>query len=368
MTNWNGLSVEPASIPHLLHWDLAYLWAIEQAPDQLSSSWTLRVNAWKRLLDLFIGGELAVVDGVVPTNLNRLLGGFGLRSIKELRLDGRVVGILSPLTIVRPLPDVSAEECEVIPKPDQKRRHGVIDLLNLLAESLEGAQALGGGDPLISALQRIVQAHRIDRQTTLVAAELAGGISGPTSRVLNKTQTLQLLRSYQAVPNIASSNVVSVDANIFDRFGNRFVPTCDMCSSALLSARNQAAVRCQSDIAVLICPNCNSSNSLALENLFISFPSPVRPKAIIWTDRLRLGDESVKAPPPEASRSGNRVEFEWTASEAMHAERRFLALEIETQQPIEEVSVESLFYSRYLDCGPDVSSIPMKRAWANWLI
>jgi hypothetical protein len=368
MTNWNGLSVEPASIPHLLHWDLAYLWAIEQAPDQLSSSWTLRVNAWKRLLDLFIGGELAVVDGFVPTNLKRLLGGYGLSSIRELHLNGRVVGILSPITIVRPLPDVSAEDCNTIPESNPARRHGVIHLLKLLADTLADEQ--GGDAPLISALHRIIQSHRIDRETVLSAMELAGGVTGPDSKPLGRIQPLQLLCSYEAVPNIASSKVINVNANIFDRFGDRFVPTCERgtCRAALLSARNQTAVRCQSDKAVLICPNCNGSNSLALENLFISFPSPERPKVIIWTDRLRLGDASVKAPPPEASRSGNRIEFEWTASEAMHAERRFLTLEIETQQPIEEASVESLFYSRYLDCGPRVSSIPMKGGWSNWLI
>ena len=82
MENWNGLSVEPASIPHLLHWDLAYLWALEQAPDQLSPAWNLRVAAWKRLLELFIGGELEIVDGVVPTNLSELLRGYGITSVK----------------------------------------------------------------------------------------------------------------------------------------------------------------------------------------------------------------------------------------------------------------------------------------------
>jgi len=368
MTNWNGLSIKPSSIPHLLHWDLAYLWALEQAPDQLSLSWASRVAAWKRLLDLFIGGELTVVEGEVPTNLKRLLGGYGLTSVRELRHSGRVVGILSPITIVRPLPDVSATECELIPIPDPAKRDGVIHLLKLLADSLQSVRS--GSTPVISALHSIIEDQWIDRQQALATADLSGGITGPSTSVLDTVHTLQLLRSYESVPEIASSNVVAVQANVFDRFGNRFVPTCGQCAKhpALLSARNQEPVVCESDKIHLKCPVCDSLNAVPLENLFISFPSSERTKAIIWTDRVTVGDDPVKSPPPPASRSGNRIEFEWTASESMHADRRFLALQLETPYPIEEASVRSIFYSKFLDCGSAGPSMPLKLEWANWLI
>src|SRR5260370_36723566 len=54
--SWQDYTLFGESIPHLLHWDCAYMLVLGRYPKP--SSWEPRIEAWRRLLCMLLLGEL----------------------------------------------------------------------------------------------------------------------------------------------------------------------------------------------------------------------------------------------------------------------------------------------------------------------
>src|SRR5262245_61391195 len=97
--NWENLDLRAESIPHLLHWDLAYLWVLERNPAHRPSNWHDRIEAWRRLVYAFLLGEFELVQLEVIEPLSGVLLNAGIREVKLARYNGQPVGVLSPTVL-----------------------------------------------------------------------------------------------------------------------------------------------------------------------------------------------------------------------------------------------------------------------------
>src|SRR2546421_9695729 len=104
---WTQMTLFAESIPHLLHWDLAYLWILEKQQAVRPDKWKERVEAWKYLLSMLLMDRLRMNQVSIDEPLINYTEPFGIDSIHLLELEGlrKPVGVLSPIVLVRPLPD-----------------------------------------------------------------------------------------------------------------------------------------------------------------------------------------------------------------------------------------------------------------------
>jgi hypothetical protein len=105
-SHWTALAAYPESVPHLLHWDLAYLWVLGKEPPLRPSAWNERVKGWRKLLDLFLLGETKLENEDIPAPMLSYTHPFGISKITKLLVNGHCAGVLSPVVVVRPLPDL----------------------------------------------------------------------------------------------------------------------------------------------------------------------------------------------------------------------------------------------------------------------
>ena len=139
---WVNLDLLAESIPHLLHWDLAYLWMLEKHKAERPKTWEERISAWKYLVAQLLLDRLIVEKVKIDPPLIQHTAPFGLETVSWLRIKGidKAVGVLSPVALVRPLPDyddglLAAWQAE-IPDPglNDSTKH---DLQHLLASAVE---------------------------------------------------------------------------------------------------------------------------------------------------------------------------------------------------------------------------------------
>src|ERR1043166_3334946 len=103
-TSWVDMTLYAESIPHLLHWDLAYLWILEK--DHLKpESWEEKIEAWRYLVGLFIVGELEAEEEPIHTPFLAHTQPYGINKVFWVSLRGtkQRVGVLSPTVLVRTL-------------------------------------------------------------------------------------------------------------------------------------------------------------------------------------------------------------------------------------------------------------------------
>src|SRR5438034_1374861 len=105
---WGDYVLYGESIPHLLHWDWAYLWILDRQSAE-PQDWPARVEAWRRLLCMLLLGELELETRTIEqpllaytekVNFSRLI----FVKAHELYPE-HPVGVLSPTVLVRPLPE-----------------------------------------------------------------------------------------------------------------------------------------------------------------------------------------------------------------------------------------------------------------------
>src|SRR5205823_3945607 len=104
---WVQMTLFAESIPHLLHWDLAYLWILEKPQAVRPDKWKERIEAWKYLLAMLMMDRLRRTQVSIEEPLSDYTRPFGIDSLCWLELEGsgNPVGVLSPVVLVRPLPD-----------------------------------------------------------------------------------------------------------------------------------------------------------------------------------------------------------------------------------------------------------------------
>jgi len=236
---WTQMTLFAESIPHLLHWDLAYLWILEKQQAVRPDKWKERVEAWKYLLSMLLMDHLRINHLPIDEPLIHYTKPFGIDSVYWLELEGvrKPVGVLSPIVLVRPL-------------PDYKRTN--LDTWRNIAK-----------DPILEdeqALRHLLQltANTLEQQESSFAARLAHCI----------------LKEFNPAPTGNAPNTKSVQFSFLDRLAwsqrgdeprsrpiplllrgnggeNYWVPRCEKCGDLLTRLANERPIPVDSEIVTI---------------------------------------------------------------------------------------------------------------------
>src|ERR1700674_2938262 len=105
---WRSYTIFGESIPHLLHWDWAYLWILSRKSPR-PEEWDSRIEVWRRLLCMLLLGELQFERSAIAQPLLNYTGPVNLREVVFARAEkyfgDKPIGVLSPTVLIRPLPE-----------------------------------------------------------------------------------------------------------------------------------------------------------------------------------------------------------------------------------------------------------------------
>lgn len=358
-TNWPSVKLLPESVPHLLHQDLAYLWVLDLPPAERPSIWRKRVEAWKRLLSLFLLGRLELRTTRLDRPLLDFTKRYGIEIITELLYSGRVVGVSSNVVLVRPLPNFEDEDLKLLLDVQPAAASQVDYCLNLLIDTVKGCAEQPGDRSIQKTLVAVLERVRDDWR----------GSGAPAAEVFGlREHRLPLLQAVSFEPAPEQVDRISV----FTSTGIKrhpFVPKCS-CGATLLDADPGPAVEVTSTVVTIPCAQ-GHPNRIPLDAFFIWLPDDSPGEAVCWTDReddLPSASEPDRYQfPPPAELTGGGVRFTWPASLAAD-NRRTLRFTF-PRRAVKAVSfTRDALYYRVLRPGrisPDFSGLPVRWRWRS---
>lgn len=339
--SWEQKSVFAESVPHLFHYDMAYLWALEQQPDQRPRTWTTRIEAWKLLLRLFFLDQLHISSEELRKPLLDLTEQFGVRRITWLRnrVSGQAVGVLSPTVIVRPLPDFVDEDLDRwrVELKDNDR-----DFRHLLQVAVKDLDRAAGTTPFAT---RIADVLRRELSPLATAQRPPGG--RPVEVPLLNRLTWER-RDGDAAP--VGSLPLAVR---FDKSGDipEYIPRCTSCGFLLLQEEHAPAIDVGTPVVHVRCvnPQCaHPEQELPLDAFGIWLRNATT--AVVWLpEQIPSMPELMLPPVPDVL--ANELLYQWnTAVIGGEYQRKFLRLRF-PERRIEMVPLISIFFSRLLVPG-----------------
>lgn len=360
---WGEATVYAESIPHLLHWDLAFLWILEKQPHLRPHGWHERIEAWKYLLSLFLMDELAIREEGLTEPFLSLAKPFGVSSVSWVSLKNTrtPVGIISPTVLVRPLPDYQegslSRWVRTIPHPREHRPEELAHFIHLLIGDLDRALGEASGDQSIRRTLITALRNEFEPRESL---HPPGG----------QERNLQLLGKIRWVRDEGAADVQKIRVWVIGKSngGRVYRPRCNRCDRFLMRSLASEPTRIPeiADTVEVICgePNCGQSNVIPLANLFLWMRT--NGEVISW-ERSELFF-SVDFPPSPAIR-GQVVSFEWSATQLNgEPEKRFLRFEF-PERRIRQMRIGEIFYSNVLVPGDFDSFIglPVRLEWLDAL-
>jgi len=370
---WNKIKLYPSSIPHLLHWDLAYLWILGKDPAYQPASWSIPIDAWRRLLWLFLAGRLEIQEDDIPLPMRDFTEPFGLRKLQRLTLrkgsDLLTVGVISPVVVVRPLPDHQIALPEFVEDRGQIREvlSHLIDSLGLLVEGLPVDE---------QKVNRPIQSDLLE----LLIRERNALPDGGSAHYALRQVSCNILRSIRFHRGMEAdqSALDPLEVQIINRDGpveRQYVPRCQDCRALLTRLPMEAPVSVTGDHVTLSCIH-EHLTQIPLENLFIWHRSRSKdlPDHVIWQDRR--GDFTAPKPepawPPVPSVSldnPQEITFKWNpGSLGGESKRTTLRLRFEDGPPRFHRLAREIFYDSLLvplDDPLHFSGLPVRYEWRD---
>lgn len=356
---WVDLTLLAESIPHLLHWDLAYLWVLEKERDVRPDTWKERVEAWKYLLAQLLMDQLVIEEVPIKEPLIDYTRPFGLETVSWLRINGikEAVGVLSPVVLVRPLPDY--------PLPDSQR-----NLLKEWQAALPDPGSRHRGD--LDHLVNLAVANLKEQPKDSFAGRLAGCLErefNPQPARESSARSVQytFLDRLGWTSQRLGANVKNI--GIFVKAeGDRALlwkPYCQTqgCLHLLARAEGDPPVDVQSDVITLTCSSCGFENKLPLTDFLVWFREE---KQVVAWRRDGIMSSPKKGFPPIPRIIGNQLEFEWDAGQ-LRGERtkRFLKL-LFPDRIVEERSISEISYQKIIvpgELSTDYKGLPFRNDW-----
>ena len=231
-TNWQGVKLLAESVPHLLHWDLAYLWVLELPAAERPGTWRKRVEAWKRLLCLFLLGRLELRTERLDRPLLDFTRPFGIDSITELLHGGRVVGVSSNVVIVRPLPNFEDEDLALLPDIQTTFAAQVDYCLSLLADVVKNCAERPGDRSIQKSLAAVLGRVRDEWRGDGAATAEVFGLREHRMPLLQAVSFEPTPEQVDSIPVFASTGIKR----------HPFVPRCS-CGDTLLRAEQRHSRR-----------------------------------------------------------------------------------------------------------------------------
>lgn len=354
------------SIAHVLHQDIAYLWALSMEPAYLPAGWKWRVQAWRTLLATYLLGMATTKKRRVDPPLRQLLAPYGMEEIDEVSVGTRVVGVLSPVCIVRPLPDTTEEQIGLLGDNVNMHTEPLVQLLGFLRDDVAALCEREGGrrvqNDLLTAL---------DRYRTGISVSVAGAHTHgiPIHRPLSH----RLIRDI----DFGSRHPVPTDpitvyqwSSVYQRV---YVPQCQRnnCGELLMQSRSDPPVEVLNGFIELSCRKCGERSAIPIANFFLwRRTKDSKQEVVIWTDRESVQSSSGQLDlPPDPVLDGDTLHFVWNLTDALRREQAYLSLRF-PNCTMTQASLKSVFYERMLLPGTTVEQyegLPVKAVWRDAL-
>ena len=352
---WTQMTLFAESIPHLLHWDLAYLWILEKQQAVRPDKWKERVEAWKYLLSMLLMDRLRINQVAIDEPLINYTEPFGIESVHLLELDGfrKPIGVLSPIVLVRALPDYKRtnldEWKQIAEDPSSQDAQRVNHLLQLTVNQLNQQDESSFAGRLARCILNEFNPAPTGNPPNTKSVQFS---------FLNRISWSQ--RGDDAIPNTVPLLLHG------EGHGDYWLPQCS-CGIPLTRAQNDPPVQVKSDIVSLNCLSCNNVTDVSLSDFLVwRLDTEQDPRAILWS-RDRVTSIPPKGFPPEPEVRGSEIEFRWQAG-ALGAQpnRQFLKLSFPNRTIVKK-TIADLCYSKLLVAGsisPTYPGIPFR---ANWI-
>src|SRR5262249_20199700 len=164
--SWANYTLFAESIPHLLHWDWAYLWMLGRQ-SAIPVEWANRLEAWRRMVAMLLLGDLEIQSVAIPQPFLTYTRAFNIKETGFVSAQGicggRPIGVLSPTVIVRPLPEpnrfditgeILAKELpnHLDPPPGRDRRVELLQMLQHARKILLASESVFARDSLVPLL------------------------------------------------------------------------------------------------------------------------------------------------------------------------------------------------------------------------
>lgn len=353
---WVQMTLFAESIPHLLHWDLAYLWILEKPQAVRPDKWKERIEAWKYLLAMLMMDRLRRTQVSIEEPLSDYTRRFGIDSLCWLELEGsgNPVGVLSPVVLVRPLPDYKRTNLDtwkqIAEDPFKLDAQSVNHLLKILASQLNQQHNSTFAGRLAKCILNEFNPVPTGNppNTKSVQFSFLGRISWADQDEDARPRTIPLLLHGEG-------------------HGDYWLPKC-LCGVPLTRAQQDPAIIVTSDIVSLNCSSCNNVTDVNLSDFLVWLPDREQdPQAILWK-RDRLTSNPAKGFPPEPRVMASELEYRWQVGElGAQPDRQFLRLSF-SNRTIVQKTLADLCYSKLLVPGnlsPTYLGIPIRADWIH---
>ncbi len=361
---WGSYVLYGESIPHLLHWDWAYLWILDRQ-STIPPEWQARVEAWRRLLCMLLLGELELEARAIEQPLLSYTEKAGFNHLVFARAPlypGFPIGVLSPTVLVRPLPEPNRFEISSEKLAEQLPRHyspppNMGDRRAELLQSLDLVKVAirDSGSQLSATLLRLIE------------------------RYLPATEFPRINSFYPVtpLPNKASL-VAKADASAWEdlRYVNitifvpqrrvpppkQFVPKCQGCGALLTYAKAESAVDAAVNIS-LRCRACEAITPFEYSDFGIWKHGNT---FFIWRELEQLEGLGHHAIPPSPVVSNDEVCFSWNPAllggeeVRAHVRLRF------PQHQIRAIGISEIKYNMLLipgDLTEGFNGLPVRPEW-----
>jgi hypothetical protein len=362
------LHIDAASIPHFLHWDLAYLWMLGRTQDYVPRDWLKRIRLWRRLLHAFLAGQLRIREHEIEPHLRSYVQQYRISKLYLLEYQKRVVGLLSPVVLLRPLPDGEPQ----LPTVQKEEYPQIAQALSLTLEELKNIreEREGCGETATAeALGKLI--FILERELEFLGSPGVGAnIEGVRHELLVR------------IPYFGQSDSAAetVAVTLYHRQPSGeerkrwFVPRCRECGDLLTQEEKgePITVAFEQEAVAITCRRCGNRNEIPLRNFFI-WPRQTASggrEVIVWTDRGSFADlpsDAAFPPVAEVDRDAGTVRFVWNAGAVNDSIRRFVVLRFDF--PVRSASIfDDALYRRYLELGEKTASVtglPFRWGWLD---
>lgn len=363
-SNFESLEIYAESVPHLFHYDLAYFWILEKKEFERPRTWRVRLEAWKLLVALFFFGKLEIVSEKIEDRFRVYAANFKMTDVQWVKIKGtkKYIGVLSPLVLVRPLPDFEESDwqewLDVLKKdfisPEWLYGHSEFRfLLNLALQELK---------------QTATEQSFNNRICNIIATEFKDSLKpGPSSVCATKAMdNVRLLQNlfWHPLPDQQCFQNINLLVRTDGQIRLPFIPQCVNCHEYMtMYETDEPLVVGDEDFVRIKCHICGREHEIALENLLIWNTSP---QVILWKPIGRLLQFHSL---PEYSISESIIYFFWDAAMVGGSrQRRFLQIRFINKRIVEMV-MDDIFYKKIIVLGDskNIEGIPVKREYLGFI-
>src|SRR5574341_1517432 len=364
-SSWSEAALYAESIPHLLHWDLAYFWILERESHLRPTEWSEQISAWRYLVALLLTDQLDIEPEPIKEPFLSLTAPYGIGEVSWLKLkhEGDCVGLLSPTVLARPLPDYNRGDLrrwtQKLPHPEQHKPDVLAHFAWLAIRYFHELEQAGQSkSPIPATLARILE--REFKSAKEMSAPPEGAI-----------QSIPILKQISWVHEKYASSLEPVDILVGWQsdlpVGKVYVPRCERCRAPLTRAQSAPPVEIQDESGqfFLDCgkPTCRYHNELTLSQFLVWARNR---EAVVW-DRQDIFPVPAGGFPPLPNISDNEIEFEWEPAQLPGGERlnRFLRFRFPAGKQLTKRKPAEIFYRKLLVPGQlgEFTGLPFQPEW-----